>query len=879
MMRKRSTILLLAFVLSGCASGPGTKRYESRWSQSPDRDWAGPEYWANRLQDWRVRNGRLECVRLLPMRTVHLLTRRLGSHDGRFDLSVRLGPMSSADDDDGRSSAGFLIGAGAGLDYRAASLIHHSHGPSAGLYAGIDSRGRLFLSDFELEDGLLVMSEDGIAVHDGVTFHLQARLSADGYDLTLTAQSTSEGAQPVSLRIGPIDPERLIGNVALVSNPWPEGSTNFWFDSWRLDGDKFEAYPTRLAGPIIGSQHTLSRGRLKLTAQLMPVGLFDQGAVDLQVADGNLWKRIATSPLVMPGFTATFEIDDWDASRDTRYRLVYPLVYGDNDRQWFLVHGTIRKDPVDKSEIVVAVFTGNHNVAHPGVNGRRFPWHWGVWFPHADIVEHVAAQAPDFLFFSGDQVYEGASPTRADFEQPYQDYLYKWYLWYWAFGELTADIPSVAIPDDHDVYHGNVWGAAGVATPPGLAGAAAQDEGGYKLPPDWVNMVQRTQASHLPEPFDPTPVEQGIEVYYTDILYGGVSFAVIEDRKFKSAPAALLPEAEVWNGWPQNPAFDAKVGADAPGATLLGERQLAFLDHWANDWGDGTWMKALLSQTVFANVATIPDSAMSGSVIPSLEILTPGGYALGDKIANDMDSNGWPQTGRNRALEAIRKGFAVHLAGDQHLGSTIQYGVDDWGDAGYALCVPSIANFWPRRWYPPTPGANHAPDAPHYTGDHEDGFGNKMTVIAISNPARFGKEPEVLHDRAPGYGIARFDRTTRTISLAAWPRWADPAAGDPPYAGWPVTFSQEDNYGRQPTGYLPRLDIAGMTDPVVQIISDQTGQPVYTLRIRGSSFTPMIFEDGSYTIIVGEPGTERVETIRGVLPVGESGAVLEVVFH
>jgi hypothetical protein len=811
------------------------------------------------------------------MRTLHLLTRQLGSYDGGFDLSVRLGPLNSDYDNEDRSSAGFLVGAGAGLDYRAASLIHFSHGPSAGLYAGVDTRGHLFLSDFELEDGLLIMSEDSIAVHDSVVLNLKARPGPDGYDLTLTAQPKRDGSRTVSLQIGSIAPERLIGNVALVSNTSPEDSTSFWFDSWRVDGAKFETHPARLVGPIIGSQYTLSRGMLKLTAQLMPVGLSDQGTVDLQVAEGNLWRTVGTSPLVLPGFTATFEIDDWDAAHDTRFRLVYPLVYADADRQWFLHHGTVRRDPVDKEEIVVAAFTGNHNVAHPGVNGRSFPWHWGVWFPHTDIVEHVTAHDPDFLFFSGDQVYEGASPTRADFDQPYLDYLYKWYLWYWAFGELTADMPSVAIPDDHDVYHGNIWGAGGVATPPGLSGAAAQDAGGYKLPPSWVNMVQRTQASHLPEPFDPTPVEQGIEVYYTDILYGGVSFAVVEDRKFKSAPAALLPEAEVWNGWPQNPAFDAAASADVPGANLLGERQLTFLDHWAEDWGDGIWMKVLLSQTIFANVATIPDSALSGSVIPSLAILAPDGYARGDKIVNDMDSNGWPQSGRNRTLEAIRKGFAVHLAGDQHLGSTIQYGIDDWGDAGYALCVPSVANFWPRRWYPPTPGADHDPDSPPYTGDYEDGFGNKMTVLAVSNPARFGREPETLHDRAPGYGIARFNRTTRTIALEAWPRWADPAAGDSPYAGWPITFSQEDNYGREPTGYLPHLDISGMTDPVVQIISEATGQAVYTLRIRGTSFTPRVFADGEYTVIVGEPGTERVEVISGVVPVGESDAVIEVV--
>ena len=27
------------------------------------------------------------------------------------------------------------------------------------------------------------------------------------------------------------------------------------------------------------------------------------------------------------------------------------------------------------------------------------------------------------------------------------------------------------IPDDHDVYHGSLWGAGGVATPEGLTGA------------------------------------------------------------------------------------------------------------------------------------------------------------------------------------------------------------------------------------------------------------------------------------------------------------------------------------------------------------------------------------------------------------------------
>ena len=215
-----------------------------------------------------------------------------------------------------------------------------------------------------------------------------------------------------------------------------------------------------------------------------------------------------------------------------------------------------------------------------------------------------------------------------------------------------------------------------------------------------------------------------------------------------------------------------------PEAVLLGERQLVFLDDWAADWSDGTWMKVVLSQTLFANLATLPASETSDANVPILRIVEPGEYPADDRAVADMDSNGWPRSGRDRALRGMRRGFAVHLAGDQHLGSTLQYGVDTWEDAAYALCVPSIANFFPRRWFPPRPGEGLAPGDPRYAGRFEDGFGNRMTVHAVSNPVRTGREPGALHDMAPGYGIARFSRDDRRVSLEAWPRWADPTADE-----------------------------------------------------------------------------------------------------
>lgn len=230
-------------------------------------------------------------------------------------------------------------------------------------------------------------------------------------------------------------------------------------------------------------------------------------------------------------------------------------------------------------------------------------------------------------------------------------------------------------------------------------------------------------------------------------------------------------------------------------------------------------------------------------------------------------------------MREIRRGFALHIAGDQHLGSLIRYGVDDWDDAGFAFCVPSIANAWPRRWYPPTRGRDHKEDMPRYAGQYRDGFGNYMNVYAVSNPVIAGYEPAALYDNAPGYGIVRFGRKTRDILVECWPRWVDPSKPDArQYPGWPITVNQLDNYGRQATAYLPTIEVEGMSNPVIRVIDQSGGEVVYALRIRGESFRPPVFHPGSYTVEVGEPGTDRMKTLENLSPTHEPQPAIMVRF-
>lgn len=854
MLKNRVKIILLLFLL---ASGSCIKKSESfnefsyHWPDNINRIWLGPDFWANRLQDWEINDGRINCIVSDRNRNVNLLTCRLTENDGDFFVSVTTGLINPETEPSDNNWIGIRLGAkGEFGDYRDDAIY------GKGLNLGVTTKGDLFIGEPNVKHN---GNAQALKLHlgKGIILKVTGKQNGNDYHLVLEAFSQETGESFARIEKDGLSPNDLWGSLALVSHfPDAENAreiSSSWFNNWEISGKKVKCYPERRFGPILFSQYTLTDGILKMTVQMPPVCNKDGEKVILetQEQDGT-WKTVGESVIDEFSRTANIRDESWDYSSDIPYRLSYKLLTQSNKLETFSREGIIRKDPYNKKEIVVAAFTGNNDLG----------------FPNKDLVKAIRYHDPDLLFFSGDQIYEsvaGFGVQRSPINKAMLDYLRKWYLYGWAYGDLLRDRPSVSIPDDHDMYHGNIWGEGGKATPPGLSGSSAQDMGGYKMPAEWVKMVERTQTSHLPDPFDPTPVKQDIGVYYTELQYGGVSFAIIEDRKFKSAPGPLLPEAEIDNGWAQNRNWNAATPGDVPGAVLLGQRQLDFLDQWAQDWSNQTWMKVVLSQTIFANVATLPESEYHDRNVPKLRILNEGEYPPDDRPVQDMDSNGWPQTGRDKAIKAMRKGFALHIAGDQHLGSTIQYGVDQWHDGGFALCVPAISNIWPRRWFPAEPGKNRKPDAPKYTGDFLDGFGNKITVYAVSNPVFTGKKPSNLYDRATGYGIVRFHKDTRDITIECWPGFVDPSKPDAKqYNGWPVKINQLDNFEKEAVAYLPEIVVKGITNPVIQVIDEINKEILYTLRIKGNRFRPKVFREGKYTIKLGDPDKEMEKVLQEV---------------
>ncbi len=809
-------------------------KYTSDWDLWPNMKWVGPQYWGNRLQDWFIKNGKVISGVTDKNRTLHLLTVQKGSTPGRIEVSVTIELLNTKISDLENGCVGMRLGAkGVFDDYRSAAVF------GKGIDIGLTPKGKLMIDKKELDTGLLQIPKSFILVVKAIPE------GEEYYNLTVSIYSSEKERLLFKASGIVMQAIKLEGNFALLSNfrnkRQVKETASVAFDKWTIKADGVIHRPDQIYGPICFAQYTLHQNKLKLTAQLSPFEEIKNHQIHLECKVDGIWRTFDTKSLSHSGRAINFVIDNWEYRKSIPYRVSVELPLKDGIHR-YLYEGTIAREPIDQEELKAGVFSCN--------------FHYG--FPDTDIIENVNKLNPDIVLFLGDQFYEGTGGLGAqfsgDFDKICLDYLRKWMMFGWSYRELFRHRPCAIIPDDHDVYHGNIWGEKGKkADITNGYGASAQDSGGYKMPAKWVNMVQFTQTSHLPDPYDPTPIKQNIGVYYTNWNYAGISFAILEDRKFKSAPNHVLPkEAQVKNGWILNDEFDIKKYGHLK-ADLLGKRQEQFLEDWVEKWNNETIMKVVLSQTNFANIATLPKEAKTGAVIPSLYIPEEGEYIKGDRPTVDMDSNGWPKNKRDKAVKIIRKSFAFHIAGDQHLGSFAQYGVDSYEDSGYAFAGPALNNIWPRRFWPDIDSSNHSYNNPAYTGNHEDGFGNKITVHAIANPHNKHKEPKIIHNRANGYGMVTFNKAKRTIKTECWPRFINPTLEGSQYPGWPKIINQLDNYGKKAKFWLPEFRVSGDYLPVMKVY-DMYGELIYAIRIT-KVFIPKVFTKGIYTVVIEVPET------------------------
>lgn len=744
--------------------------FESNWQYLPDMPWIGEKLWPQRLQDFAIRSGELHCLVHGVNRTVNLLTQQLAKPSSdNFSATVSFRflnqPGNFATE---KGYAGFRLGInGRYPNYRSAIFT------GKGINAGLGRNGKLFI---DREEADTIIPETLLT--QPITLDLDIRPDASGKTAATLTAKDNRGKILATVTNHSITAEQWAGNLALVSHfDLPKentAGTAVAFLNWKIKSKDLLTNTKQVFGPIYFAQYTLHEGTVKLTAQLAPIDHPD-AKVHLQILKNKKWQTVDTSSIHPLARTAGFRITNWDSNNSYPYRVLYTQQLTNGKTTQYSYEGTIAAEPKNKASIKALAFSCN----------------WELGFPDEEVVINASMHKADLAFFLGDQFYEsngGFGIEMGPLEKSTLDYLRKWYMFGWSYRDLFRHIPMIALPDDHDVYHGNVWGSGGRAAIHKGSAADMQDSGGYKMPAQWVNMAQITQTSHMPDPFDKTPVDQGIQVYYTEWKYGGLDLAIIEDRKFKSAPKDILPEeARIWNGYAKNPAYNQALEKKQL-ASLIGDRQKYFLEKWLEKPKPDHVFRVVLSATPFCCLQTLPAGSTSDDITSELTISKKGEYVSGDMPTKDMDSNGWPHYRRDEIVSLMGKKVDLHLVGDQHIASVVQYGTSDFDDGCFCFAVPALNNIWPRRWWPTlAPDHQPLPGKPVYTGRFLDGFGNKMTVHAAASPFQTGKTPALLYDRVTGYGVLDFNTQTKKITLQCWPRFANPLKDQADqYEGWPI---------------------------------------------------------------------------------------------
>ncbi|MCP4645674.1 MAG: hypothetical protein GY851_34835 [bacterium] len=835
---KATKSLLIVVLASWAASAAGQSVVTAEGL--PDRWFVSPEVWANPWENWGIADGEIVTTHPSPnrMMTLQHLTLELGGAQAPAEMSVTVRLKDPKGGKEG--SAGFVVGVRVDDpidDYRSRLLF------GDGLAMGIGSKGRLFIGEGANADLAKGRSLGEKAVRLTVTM---TPSGADTFTILLVARDAESGKRLGRVEKKNVPAARLTGNAALFTNaPSKEsgcGRHALWaFRDWRLAGDKFTRRPDRAFGPILWSQYTLSKGVLKLTAQLAPIGVGDSQTVTLQTRQDGAWKDAASARVISPGWTAPFRIEGWGGTVDVPYRLVWAQRRADGSEQEHFWEGTVRRDPVEEDAVSAAVFCCFTEFL----------------FPNRCIAENTARQNPDMLMFVGDQIYENVGGwgilRTGPVDRMSVNYLRKLALWGWSFRDVMKDRPTITMPDDHDVYHGNLWGDAGKRielkewnSPSGYGNSKiVGNAGGYVQPIEFLHVVERTQTSHLPDPVCTKTFKQGLPAYFTAMTYGGLGFAILEDRKFKTGPMQIAHRHE--GPRPDHisqPAMANQV--DDPDAEMLGDDQEAFLREWTMDWR-GQQMKFAVSQTVYCGVATHHGAFDS--------------FLLGD-----MDCGGWPQAGRDRAVDILRRGGVMLLAGDQHLPSLVRHGIYKPGDAIVSFVTPAGATGYQRWWRPDDVGIERLSGGRHdgraNTGIYRDGFGNLIDVLAIGNPPPSPKDARSREEqgmmKSAGWGLVVIDKPAGTVRTEAWRvrrglNVAENARPDDQFPGWPMTFAADESFGVS-APKLPTVVIEGGTPsdgewPVVRV-TDADGEFVSMGRMQGPRFTPTVYEPGKYTVEV-----------------------------
>ena len=137
--------------------------------------------------------------------------------------------------------------------------------------------------------------------------------------------------------------------ISYVKAPFSNLDTLATNDWWNRKTNKIINMKVPRDQVVAFGIYTVSNNVLKLTAQLFPLYPKESRIVRFYLYLDDKWKEVQSQKINEIGWSTLFRIENWDMSQSVKYKITHG--------QEASFEGTIRKNPVEKSEITMAALS------------------------------------------------------------------------------------------------------------------------------------------------------------------------------------------------------------------------------------------------------------------------------------------------------------------------------------------------------------------------------------------------------------------------------------------------------------------------------------------------------------------------------------------
>lgn len=817
-------LLIFVMLVSACTPNKNQAKFESNWHVQNNRQWIGPEYFAENINNWEINKGKLTCLnKENALAELHILPVLFKNDSGNVSIRMKVNVTAT------QASPGSQL-------YAGIKIWNQPTGQkTSGFIFGINNKKQLFIANNEpsqllahatlknLPDtGLLTLK---INIDASNTVQLQYHQTSVSYNLPESAGKYC--------------------SIICVSN---NNHTPVSFSGLLINGSKTQIDNSRNFGPIISTLNGVNINKRKMAVHFAPVSPQDPDTfiIEFKEPDSIVWRTQKQVKIDKNKWYNIISLDFLNPGKQYQYRIIYQLPYKKDIQKKYFYQGLLPSALNNTDTVQFITLAGN---AYPEttselISGNQL---------NNKFNKALNNLKPAAILFTGN--FTGEYHINGHKNYTVNDFRNSWLKFCYNYQLALKNNFSILIPGTKEYLQKKIWGEGRIQEntyptdsvfPEQYENKSYQwhqQQGGFMASATYINYMENMYTAHLPYTPETDSNLAGIQSISGAVTISGIDFALLESFKFKTAPANTINKVEIYNGIPWKRWTPTSLLNNTE-AQIIGSHQLTYTNKWAEHWGN-CYFKVAIMHAPFYQLATYPDSLYYFTEYPYTSTINIPPQESTDILLKDLSSNGWPGHARDNIVQTLSKANIFSISGNSNIGSVVKYGISYNASGGVNFNTPYVSEANGYRWCPKKTG--HDKPANNYHGDYLDGFRNRISVWQI----------EASHDTSflKRFGLVSFNKSNGTISSICYLYTPGGIKNSMQH-----TISASDNGNTRARYNLPPLvfNNAPANNYVVTIKNNANNKINAVFRAFTDSIPLKVAEKTLYTIMVKNTETDSV---------------------